>query len=113
MGPKRDEVAGSGENYIMRSLIMYIVHQYYSCDQIKKNEMGGARSTYGREERFIQDFGGETLGIDLFEDLCEDGSIILKWIFRKWGGEMDWIDLAEDRDRWRALENAVMNLRVP
>jgi len=48
------------------------------------------------------------------EDPDVDGRILLRWFFRKWDvGVMDWIELDQDRDRWRALVNAVMNLRVP
>jgi hypothetical protein len=44
-----------------------------------------------------------------------DGRIILKWIVLKldgWAG-MDWIDLAQSRDRCRAVLNTVMNFHVP
>jgi hypothetical protein len=42
---------------------------------------------------------------------CKDN---IKMNLQKAGCEgMDWIDLAQDRDRWRAIVNAVMNIRVP
>ena len=48
------------------------------------------------------------------EDPSVVGRIILRWIFRKWDvGDMDWINRVQGRARWRALVNAVMNLRVP
>jgi hypothetical protein len=49
-----------------------------------------------------------------WEDPSIDGRIMLRQIFRKWNvGSMDWIELAQDRDRWWTLVNVVMNLRVP
>ena len=42
-----------------------------------------------------------------------NGKIILNKICEKKDGGMDWIDLAQDRDKWRAVVNAVMNLQVP
>jgi hypothetical protein len=35
---------------------------------------------------------------DHLQDPCFDGKIIIRWIFRKWKGDMDWINLAQDRD---------------
>jgi hypothetical protein len=49
-------------------------------------------------------------GKNHLEDRGVDGRIILKWIFRSGMGGMDWIDMAQDRDRWRAVVSAVMNV---
>ena len=60
--------------------------------------MGGACGTYGVRERCVQGFGGGDLRErDHLEDIGLDGSLLLKWIFKKWDEEgMDWIDVAED-----------------
>jgi hypothetical protein len=46
---------------------------------------------------------------DHLEGLDLGGRIIIKWIFEKQNGGMDWINLAQDRDQWRALANTVVN----
>ena len=56
---------------------------------------------------------GRPEGKNHLENPGVDGRIILKCIFEKWDRGRDWIDLAQDGDRWLALVNAVMNLRVP
>ena len=48
------------------------------------------------------------------EDPDIDRKIVLKMDLWEVGcGDMDWIDQAQDRDRWRALVNGVMNLQLP
>jgi hypothetical protein len=37
----------------------------------------------------------------------------IKMDLQKVGGSGDWMELAQDRDRWRTLVNTIMNLRVP
>jgi hypothetical protein len=49
---------------------------------------------------------------DYLEDRGVDGRILLKRIFEEQDGGMDWIDLAQDRGRWRAVVNSVMNIEV-
>jgi len=59
-GPKRDEVTGSGGNYIISSLMICTPRPIIWGDKIEKNEMGGACSAYEGEERLLQVIGEET-----------------------------------------------------
>ena len=76
--------------------------------------MGGACGPYGGRERSVQGAGGETRGevpLGRPRRRWEDD---IRMEFQEVGlGYEDWIGLAQDRDRWRALVSAVRNLRVP
>ena len=69
---------------------------------------------WGKGEECTGCWWGNPRGRDRWADQGVDGRIILGWTFRRWGvGHEDWIVLAQDKDRWRALVSAVRNLRVP
>ena len=72
--------------------------------------MCGACSMYGGEVRFVHVFSAVR---DVLEDPGIDGTVLLWWSFRNWNGGHGRIDLAQDKDRWRALVNVVMNFQVP
>jgi hypothetical protein len=47
------------------------------------------------------------------EDRTIDAWIILKFIYMKWNGGMNWIYVTQDRDRWWAVVDAVTNIWFP
>jgi len=82
---------------------------------MEKNELGGACNANERETRGVYRFmvgkpeGKRPLGRP--RRMWEDN---IKMDLQEVGCEiMDWIGMIQDRDRWRTVVNAVINLRVP
>jgi hypothetical protein len=85
-----------------------------SHHQVKVDAMGRACSTNGEKRNAYRILVGrpeEKRPLGRPRRIREDN---IRIDLREIGwGVMDWIDLAQDRDQWRALMNTVMNLRVP
>jgi len=113
-GPKKEKGQGSGENYIMRSIMICTPHQYNSGDKIEMNERGGACGPYGERRGMYRVLVGKPEGkrpLGRSRRRWEDN---IKMDLQEVGCRvMGWIELAQDKDSWRALVNAVMNLWVP
>ena len=63
MGPRGTRLQESGEDYTTRRFVLGTRNQYYSGDQIRKNEMGGACGTHGGQEKCIQGYCGKADGL--------------------------------------------------
>ena len=92
-----------------------LLTQYYAGDKIETKEMGWACGAYGWGEE-----GGYRVLVWKPEGKRPLGRPRRRWVdnirmdLQEVGcGYLDWIGLALDRDRWRTLVSAVMNLRVP
>ena len=95
------------------SLWCVLLTKYYSCDQIKKNEMGEHVARMGARTGAYRLLVGKPEGMRplgrprrRWLDCVENDLQEVGW------GTMDWVDLAEDGGSWRAVVSAVMNHRV-
>ena len=91
---------------------MYIAC-YCAGGKIEKNEVSGASGAYGEGRGVHSVLVGKPEGkraLGRPRRRWEDNT---KMGLQEVGGGGDWMELAQDRDRWWTLVNAVMNIRVP
>jgi hypothetical protein len=113
-GPKRNE-----DTEEWRKLHNEELHIFYSSPNIirhiksKRMRWVGLVAPMGEEKNVYKVFMGKPEGKSPLErprTRWEDG---IRMDLREFGwGSVEWIQLAQDRDRWRAVVNTVMNLRV-
>ena len=80
---------------------------------IEKNEMGGTCGAHGEGRGVHWVLVGKPDGKKTLRKPRRRWEDNIKMYLQEMGRSGDWMELAQDRDRWRALVNVVMNLRVP
>jgi hypothetical protein len=91
-----------------------LLARYNEDDQVKKDGNGRSCSTNGEKMNACRILVGKREGKRPLGRLRRKWVDNIKVNHREigWGG-VDWIDVAQDRDQWRALVNTITNLRVP
>jgi len=114
-GPRRDEVTGE-----WRSLHNEELNDLYSSPNIVRVIKSSRMRWAGHVARMGEEMGVYRVFLGKPEGRRPLGRPRRRWVdnirmdLQDVGcGYMDWIGLAQDRDRWRTLANVVMNLRVP
>jgi hypothetical protein len=112
-GPKRGKVSGEWRKLHNEELNdLYSSLHIVRVIKLRRIRWAGHVECIG--ERCIEGFWwGNLRGRDHLEDPAIDGKNIKMYLKEMGCGGMDWIEMAQDKDRWRALLNAIMNLRVP
>ena len=88
--------------------------RHFAGGKIEQNEMGGACGVYGEGRTVHRVLVGKPEGKrPLGRPRSRWDDNIRMHLQEVGGGCGDWMELAQDRDKWRALVNTVMNLRVP
>ena len=113
-GPKRDEVTAEWKKLHNEELNdLYFSPSIVRVIKSRRMRLAGHAARVGEWRGVYWVMVGNPRERDHLGDPGADWRIILRRIFRKWDGGMDWIDLARNRDRLRAFVNVVMNFRVP
>jgi len=112
-GPKRDEMTRGVEKKLQNEElnVLYGSPNIIRVIKLRRMRWVGSVASLGKGEEHTGFWWRNLKKSEHLEDPGVDRRIILRWIFRKWDRNMNWIGLAQDRDRCRVLLNAVLSLR--